>query len=177
MTISLYLIVRGNMLAMKLLKLEPCVAPVWAKSGHAQTLFGHFLTSPALTSSRERVEIVLPDGDKLIGSFIKGTTKTTVTVFHGLTGSTDSGYMHRTARIAENMGHSVLIAVAAKEMGSRKSPTIQVALKMCLLQSRKQNSSARMTDISQSVFLSEQMRFFCFSRARGVTCCPMLRSQ
>lgn len=94
---------------MKTLQLNPCEPPVWAKSGHAQTLFGYFLQSPLLTEPRQRVEVQLADGDVLVGSFIKGTTRTTVTLFHGLTGSAESSYMHRTARIARGHGHSVLL--------------------------------------------------------------------
>ena len=94
---------------MNTLKLEPCIAPSWAKSGHAQTLWGHFLPSPSLKEKRERLEVVLEDGDRLIGTFIPGTSRTTVSVFHGLTGSIDSGYMQRTALLARSLGHSVLL--------------------------------------------------------------------
>ncbi|RYZ64274.1 MAG: thioesterase, partial [Proteobacteria bacterium] len=94
---------------MKTLQLQPCSPPIWARSGHAQTLLGHFLKSPVLSELRKRVEVQLPDGDRLVGSFIQGTSRTTVTLFHGLTGSSESTYMHRTARIARARGHSVLL--------------------------------------------------------------------
>lgn len=91
------------------LNLEPCVAPLWAPTGHAQTLLGHFLPSAMLKQSGKRVEIDLPDGDQLIGFYYAGTSTTLVYIFHGLAGSTDSTYMHRTARLALELGHSVFM--------------------------------------------------------------------
>ena len=49
------------------LNLEPCMPPLWAPSGHAQTLLGHLLPSPMLKLEGKRVEIDLPDGDRLVG--------------------------------------------------------------------------------------------------------------
>lgn len=130
---------------MKSLKLEPCLAPRWAKSGHAQTLWGHFLHSPPLAVARERVEISLPDGDRLIGSFIKGTSKTTVTIFHGLTGSTDSGYMQRSARIARSFGHSVLL-INHRGCGEGRGLA------------KKPYHSGRAEDVAAAIQLARQMR-------------------
>jgi predicted alpha/beta-fold hydrolase len=55
------------------------------------------------------VEIELPDGDRLVGFYHAGTSTTLVYIFHGLAGSTDSTYMHRTARVALGLGHSVFM--------------------------------------------------------------------
>lgn len=91
------------------LKLEPCIPPVWARDGHAQTILAHFLPSPALRSKGRRFEIPLDDGDRLVGFSTVGTTSTVVYLFHGLTGSTDSTYIHRTARVAMALGHTVIM--------------------------------------------------------------------
>lgn len=94
---------------MKNLTLEPCVPPIWAKTGHAQTLIAHFMKTPFIGEEKERLEVPLPDGDRLVGYFIRGTSDTTVSLFHGLSGTLDSGYMHRTARVARKLGHSVFM--------------------------------------------------------------------
>ncbi|MGZ3721751.1 MAG: YheT family hydrolase [Bdellovibrionales bacterium] len=91
------------------LKLEPCIPPVWAPSGHAQTVLGHILPSKRLAQTGKRVEIDLPDGDKLVAFYIAGTSTAIVYLFHGLAGSTDSTYIHRTAQVALDLGHSVIM--------------------------------------------------------------------
>jgi uncharacterized protein len=57
----------------------------------------------------EKTEIALDDGDRLIGRFLKGQTKTVVYLFHGLGGTTEATYMHRTARVVRSLGHSVFM--------------------------------------------------------------------
>src|SRR5262249_33888601 len=91
------------------LKLEPCLPPIWAPNGHAQTILGHLLPSPKLTEHGENIEIALPDGDRLVGSLLSGKSSVVVYLFHGLAGSIDSSYMHRTAIVARAQGHSVLM--------------------------------------------------------------------
>ncbi len=93
----------------RMLKLEACEKPKWAPTGHAQTILGHLLPSPKLTHKGRRIEIPLPDGDRLIGFIQEGTSKTIVYIFHGLAGSTDSTYMHRTAILAQKQNHTVFI--------------------------------------------------------------------
>ncbi len=91
------------------LRLDPCIPPLWAPGGHAQTILGHFLPSPALASKGKRIEIRMPDGDKLVGFVLAGTSSTVVYLFHGLSGSTDSTYIHRTALVAQAQGHTVIM--------------------------------------------------------------------
>ncbi len=91
------------------MKLEVCEPPRWAASGHAQTIFGHLLPSPSLRSKGQRVEVPLPDGDVLVGFVQPGTSGAVVYVFHGLAGSTDSTYMHRTSILAQKRGHTVIL--------------------------------------------------------------------
>lgn len=91
------------------MKLEPCVPPIWANGGHAQTILGHLLPSPRLPNKGKRFEIALPDGDTLVGFVQTGTSNTVVYIFHGLAGSVDSTYIHRTSLLAQSQGHSVVI--------------------------------------------------------------------
>lgn len=91
------------------LVLEPCRPPLWASTGHAQTILGHLLPSPRLTHRGRRVEIALPDGDRLIGYVQAGESNCVVYIFHGLAGSVDSTYVHRTALVAARLGHTVFL--------------------------------------------------------------------
>jgi uncharacterized protein len=91
------------------LKLEPCLPPRWAGNGHLQTLLGHLLPSPKLSLLGQRHEIILPDGDRLVGFFHEGDSKTVVYLFHGLSGTSDADYIHRTALVSRLLGHSVFL--------------------------------------------------------------------
>lgn len=107
------------------MKLEPCIPPKWAASAHLQTILGHLLPSPRLSSKGRRVDIPLADGDILTGFIQEGTSNTLVYVFHGLAGSTDSTYMHRTSIIAQKLGHSVFLVNhrgAGEGAGQSKGP-------------------------------------------------------
>lgn len=94
-----------------MLRLEPCIPPLWARSGHAQTIAGHLLPSKMLRSKGLRVELKLDgaEGDRLVFFVQSGTTSTVVYVFHGLAGSSDSSYMHRTSQVAQKLGHTVVL--------------------------------------------------------------------
>jgi uncharacterized protein len=91
------------------LNIEPCLPPLWATSGHAQTVLGHILPSEKLNFKGRRIEVDLPDGDRLVGSVLEGHSSSVVYLFHGLAGSTDSPYMHRSARLAQTQGHTVVM--------------------------------------------------------------------
>jgi len=90
------------------LDLEPCIPPVWARGGHEQTLFGHFLPSPVPRGRGEKLLILLPDGDELIATLYRGRTDVIVLAFHGLTGNSESTYINRTVILAQAHGHSVI---------------------------------------------------------------------
>ncbi len=91
------------------LKFEPCIPPFWARSGHAQTLWGHFLPSRIKGAVGERIEIVLADGDRLVGTHHKGKGPLTVYLFHGLGGSSDVDYMQRTAQVSTQLDCPVIL--------------------------------------------------------------------
>ena len=90
--------------------LIPCTPPFWAKTGHAQTILGHFLPSPKITERDESISILLPDGDTLVAHHFPGTSGTVVYLFHGLGGESHGTYMQRTALLARSLGHSVIMA-------------------------------------------------------------------
>ena len=89
--------------------LETCTPPVWAASGHAQTILGHLIPSKKLRDPGERVEVPLGDGDRLIGFYLEGKSGTAVSLFHGLSGSSDADYIQRTAQVCLDQGHSVFM--------------------------------------------------------------------
>lgn len=91
------------------LKLDPCIPPAWAYNGHAQTILGHILPSQSLSNKGQRFEISLEDGDRLVGFVLEGTSDVVVYLFHGLSGDTDATYIHRTARVAQAQGHTVIL--------------------------------------------------------------------
>ena len=89
----------------------PCVPPVWARGGHAQTIFGHTLPSPGERPARvrgaRRREVVLADGDRLVTYGLPGSSGVRVHLFHGLSGDVDADYMRRTAAALRERGHEV----------------------------------------------------------------------
>jgi predicted alpha/beta-fold hydrolase len=89
--------------------LEPLEPPIWAPTAHAQTILGHLLPSPRLRSKGKRAEIPVSGGDRLVAFAEEGESNTVVYIFHGLAGSTDSAYIHRTAILALKQGHTVVL--------------------------------------------------------------------
>ncbi len=90
-----------------------CSPPFWARGGHAQTILAHGIPTRApfvngTTAGVQAKEIPLPDGDRLKAFYRAGTSGTLVSVFHGLSGDSDSDYMRLTAQAAGQAGHSVL---------------------------------------------------------------------
>lgn len=83
--------------------------PYWCKGGHLQTLLGHFLPRQELSENFELIKIPTQDQDQLIAYFQRGTTNKLIILFHGLAGSTNSGYMTRLGNCFFEQGHSVLL--------------------------------------------------------------------
>lgn len=94
---------------MKVLKLDPCEPPRWARGAHRQTIFAHLIPSLTLESKGQRFELAHADGDRSIGFCMPGTSDVVVYLFHGLTGSTDSDYMRRTTALARSLDHTVVM--------------------------------------------------------------------
>jgi len=80
-----------------LLELQP-VIPVF--TGHTQTVIGHIV--PSVTEKRSYSEhlLKLPDGDELYLLYSDQRGPVTVTLGHGLGGSSDADYIRRTAALA-----------------------------------------------------------------------------
>jgi predicted alpha/beta-fold hydrolase len=89
--------------------LAPCVPPWWAPNGHLQTILGHILPSWGIARSGKFVTIDLADGDQLHGEYFEGSSPFLITIFHGLGGNTYALYMRRSALVAQNLNHSVLL--------------------------------------------------------------------
>ncbi|MCC6138828.1 MAG: thioesterase [Bdellovibrionaceae bacterium] len=86
-----------------------CEPPVWADSGHLQTLLGYILPSEKLRSRGKSNIITLADGDRIHAEYIEGSSNSLVLLFHGLNGTIASNYMARTANLALTQGHSVAL--------------------------------------------------------------------
>lgn len=79
------------------------------ETAHTQTLLGHFIKSPVFGKKLKVHQIQLPDGDQMSVQTHIGKSQFIVVVFHGLGGTADSDYMHRTAIVADRLGHSVVL--------------------------------------------------------------------
>jgi predicted alpha/beta-fold hydrolase len=55
----------------------------------------------------ERFEVRLDDGDILVGARYAGSDDRAICLFHGLSGSNDADYIHRTAALALKRGYTV----------------------------------------------------------------------
>lgn len=91
------------------LQIAPCKAPLWANSGHLQTLIAYGLPSPKISTPFKKYTVPLPCGDLLVGRYYPGTSQSLIVIFHGLIGSADSSYMGRMALVAQKQNHSVLL--------------------------------------------------------------------
>jgi predicted alpha/beta-fold hydrolase len=91
-------------------KIPPCIPPLWAKAGHMQTIMGHLLSSPKLSERGEQLNITLDkDTERIHSTYLNGSSRTVVYLFHGLGGSTEASYMQRTAIVARKFGHHVFM--------------------------------------------------------------------
>lgn len=91
-------------------KLAPVKPPVWAKTGHLQTILGHVLASPVLEEKGEKLNVTLEkEEERIQTTYLKGETKSVVYLFHGLAGTAHASYMQRTALIARKLGHHVFL--------------------------------------------------------------------
>lgn len=90
--------------------IPPCHPPLWARTGHLQTILGHLLPSPALKEKGVEYEVILNDEkERIHTTYIEGKSSVVVYLFHGLGGSAQATYMQRTALLAHELGHHVFI--------------------------------------------------------------------
>lgn len=89
-------------------ELPACNPPVYARGGHGQTLWSHFLPWHAPEVGGERHEIGLADGDRLVARFEPGTSGVLVHLLHGLTGDASADYIRGMAGALRAQGHGIL---------------------------------------------------------------------
>lgn len=90
--------------------IPPCLPPVWAMTGHLQTILGHLLPSDKVIEEGIELKVTLEkETERIHSTYLKGTSKTAVYLFHGLGGSSEATYMQRTALRARHLGHHVFI--------------------------------------------------------------------
>jgi predicted alpha/beta-fold hydrolase len=92
------------------MSLPGCHPPLWARTGHLQTLLGHLLPSPVLSEKGTHLNVTLEkETERIHTTYLKGTSRTVVYLFHGLGGSSEASYMQRTARMMRSQGHHVFL--------------------------------------------------------------------
>ena len=93
----------------KSFSLIPCENPLWAPDKHTQTILGDWIPSPQLKDPGQKWIIELPDHDKVFCRVFEQDSPWVITLFHGLTGSINSGYMQRVAQEYLKLGYSVVL--------------------------------------------------------------------
>ncbi|HXH76612.1 MAG TPA: alpha/beta fold hydrolase [Bacteriovoracaceae bacterium] len=92
------------------LRIPPCLPPIWASTGHLQTILGNLLGSPALNEKGIKLNVTLDKEEERIQTiYLKGENKTVVYLFHGLAGTADAAYMQRTAIECRKLGYHVFL--------------------------------------------------------------------
>lgn len=90
--------------------IPPCLPPIWAKTGHLQTIMGHLIPSPKINEAGEELSVTLEsESERIHTTYLKGETNIVVYLFHGLGGSAEATYMQRTALVARELGAHVFI--------------------------------------------------------------------
>lgn len=90
--------------------ISPCIAPLWARSGHAQTILAHLLPSEPLKLKGVEYDVTLEnESERIRSTYLKGSSNFVVYLFHGLAGSAEGSYMQRTAMQILNLGHHVFL--------------------------------------------------------------------
>ncbi len=77
------------------------------RGAHLQTVLGSLLPSRTPELPWERVELTLPDGDRLQVRHLPGDPARVVHLFHGLGGSAEAGYIRRLAARMHGRGWTV----------------------------------------------------------------------
>lgn len=87
-----------------------CDPPIWARTGHLQTILGHLFPSEKVTENGHVLNVTLEkETERIHSTYHKGSSKFAVYLFHGLGGTAEASYMQRTAIKARAMGHHVFI--------------------------------------------------------------------
>ena len=89
--------------------LEPIEPSNFLRNPHLHTIAGHLKPSEKLKTNGKQLEIPVSGEDRLSCHFYEGSLPVIAYLFHGLAGSTDSGYMHRIGLHLLKLGLSVLL--------------------------------------------------------------------
>jgi len=97
-------------MSMTPIHLDPCRPPFWARSAHLQTILGSLIPSRVHHLEAISWQVEVSDGDHLSVRYVAGRSRVVVYLWHGLGGHAATGYMRRSARIANRLGHHVVQA-------------------------------------------------------------------
>lgn len=81
--------------------------PFW--TGHTQTILSHVAKTKINERPWTEKLIDVSDGDQILIKYLNQNGKTTLSVYHGLTGNSESDYMRRTAEIGLALGWNVIL--------------------------------------------------------------------
>jgi predicted alpha/beta-fold hydrolase len=82
---------------------------MWAPDRHTQTILGEMLWSPSVKQPGRRIDVGLPDGDRVVCRLYDQDSPTVVVMFHGLAGSAKAKYMQRAAHEFLREKYSVVL--------------------------------------------------------------------
>lgn len=86
------------------------ISPLWARGGHLQTLWAHYLGSSKISEKSQVFTVLTSDGDQLVCEEFHRSSSVIVVLLHGLSGDSSADYMQITGRefLKENL-HLVLM--------------------------------------------------------------------
>ena len=102
------------MVNLEVIKLDlPAFVPILKiETAHSQTLLGHLIKSVSFTEPGRQMFLTLPDGDQMSLKIFENKSASrkdkVVTLFHGLAGDHTSDYIQRSAKLAFDLGYSVV---------------------------------------------------------------------
>ena len=106
--------------------IKPCKAPFWLRNGNLQTLLIDALKKNDKLKNKKYFLLSLKEkGEKLYIEYLEGKSNTVIYLFHGLTGSSNSIYIRRIAKFANEKGHHVYLfnhRASGKGVGLAKKP-------------------------------------------------------
>lgn len=86
------------------------ISPIWARGGHLQTLWAHYLSSPKILEKSQVFSVETSDGDHLVCEEYLRASEVIMVLLHGLTGDSSADYMQITGREFLKQGfHLVLM--------------------------------------------------------------------
>lgn len=78
-------------------------------TGHTQTVLGHIVPSESVELIFEEKVLSLDDGDQLLLKYIDNNSSYTISIYHGLAGSSQADYIRRSASLASLLGWNIIL--------------------------------------------------------------------